>query len=168
MILRENQTVPGVGHIAVDGSADTSRSQPLRKAALRVMAAAADADAVHVSRIDPNGDAGDDGLGPACPEALRRVAALMRMCVVAHNDVSAALETLVAKNPPRLAGLLDEMHVLRGAAHRAELKKMGIGAAAGNLYNSVRAAAAAASSKQKKKKKDFFFLNFFFFFFLCR
>ena len=159
MILRENQTVPGVGPIAVDGSADSSRSRPLTKPALRVMAAAVDENAVHVSRIDPNGDAGDDGLGPACAEALRRVAALMRMCVVAHNDVSAALEALVAKNPPGLAELLDEMHILRGAAHRAELKKMGIGAAAGNLYNSVRAAGAAAAtaSKKKKKKKKIFF-----------
>jgi hypothetical protein len=97
---------------------------------------------------------------------LHRVNVLRRNAVAAHNVIAEALdivlERMLAKRPDAVTAgdraLLDEMHALKGAAHRDALKAKGMGAAAGNLYNRVRhhchTRHAHTHTREKKRKKN--------------
>jgi hypothetical protein len=104
----------------------------------------------------------------AVRQTLKRIAVLRLNAVAAHNAVADALTQIVDDMRARDSGvldsdrdLIDEMHVLKGAAHRAALQASGAAAAAGNLYNTVRKHIGTETqhtpphtSTQTKKEKE--------------
>jgi len=167
------------GDIEVGGKSDKTRSVPLSSAAKAIMAKPA-------KPVDDEYEAEYDERPTQSSTreadinvALHRANAIRRNAVLAFNLCSdacgAIVERMMANNKTsKKRHLLDEMHILQGAAHREGLKKAGAGAAAGNLYNRVRCTthttpphkahvtAHVTTKEKEREKKNVFFIIFFF------
>jgi len=165
------------GDIEVGGKSDKTRSVPLSSAAKAIMAKPAkpvddEYEAEYYERPTQSSTREAD-----INVALHRANAIRRNAVLAFNLCSDACGTIVERmmannTTSKKRHLLDEMHVLHGAAHREGLKKAGAGAAAGNLYNRVRCTTHTATQstrhrtrhnerKRERRKKNDFFIIFF-------
>lgn len=164
------------GDIKVGGKSDKTRSVPLSPAAKAIMAKPVDGEyeAEYNERPTESSTREAD-----IDVALHRANAIRRNAILAFNLCSDACGTIVERmmaddTTSKKHHLLDEMHILHGAAHREGLKKAGAGAAAGNLYNRVRCTTHTATQstrhrtrhnerkRERERKKTFF--HFFFFF----